>query len=72
MTWEPLLDVTEESMVTMVQDCEPGSVLHRVTQRVVTSLGNGPGEVISAFQSALDDDNDDTGVMVAGFNSAVV
>lgn len=53
MAWEPLLDVTDESMVTMVQDCEPGSVLDRVTQRVIASLDD-PDGVISAFQSLVD------------------
>lgn len=67
MTWEPLLDVTDESMVQMVKGCEPGTILHRVISRIVTSLGAGPDGIISAFQSAVDDAN----VMVSGFGSNI-
>lgn len=63
--WEPLLNVTEESLVELIASQEAGSPLHRVTQRIVNSLGTGPDGVISAFQSVIE--GDDT----VSFSSAV-
>jgi FXSXX-COOH protein len=66
MSWEPLLDVTDESMVSLVESSD--TVLSRVIHQIVAGLGAGPDGVISAFQSIVDSTN----VMVSGFNSAIV
>jgi hypothetical protein len=64
--WQPLLDVTEDSMVELIKVLAPDSPLSLVTRRIISGLGASPDSVISAFQSVIDDDS-----LMAGFSSAM-